>query len=297
MKITDIHNSWGSIVEFDHPILFFQMDKNYWRDLIYKRKLLIFKRMSFRLIDYMKFGHYFGSPWTKEDYAYSLEHAITLKENDRTYTTTAFSNRIISQQRIPNEEMVWHADIPNRSFRPFPHRSLWITKNPNPAVSGKTKWLNINLPQCEQYLTDEMKSYLDITKIQQQSWYYPGTDLQIHDFIKTHPITGERSLRLNTYNDPYKNVRGAWITNVYINDVVQPDCKLVEKFINHLLKYQELTYTHQWDLHDIAIYDNYCFIHGRTALVLGAKDTDNERKFIRSNIDHVSDLDWVNQKI
>lgn len=297
MKITNIHQDWGSTIELENSMDFFSADKNFWRDLIYKRKLLVFKKMSFGVLDYMKFAHFFGSPWTREDYAYSLEHAVTLEEKGRTYCTTAFSNRIISQQRIPNEEMVWHADIPNRSFRPFPHRSLWITKNPNPEVSGKTKWLNINLAQCDRYLTDQMRSYFDVTKIQQQSWYYPGTDLQMHDFIKVHPITGERSLRLNTYNDPAKNVRGAWITGVYINDVRQPDCRLVENFIHHLLKFEDLTYTHQWDLYDIAIYDNYAFIHGRTALVLGQNSGNNERKFFRSNIDHVSDTDWANQNI
>ena len=40
MKISNIHEKWGSVIELDNPLDFFKFHKNYWRDLLYKRKLL-----------------------------------------------------------------------------------------------------------------------------------------------------------------------------------------------------------------------------------------------------------------
>lgn len=287
MKITNIHEAWGSVVEFEEPLDFFKFDKDHWKNLIYTRKLLIFKQMTFDLIDYIKFGHNFGTPWSADAYKYSYEVSVAVNDTDGTeYVTSKFSNKITNINKIPNTEMAWHADIPNRRVKPFPHRSLWIVKNPNPEISGKTKWLNISLDDCEQYLTQELKDLIPRITVQQQSWYHPGTDLQMHDFVKVHPVTGERSLRLNYYNDPAKGRTGAWIKTVYVDGQEQPDCSLIQQYIDCLLEHEELFYCHQWDDMDLIIYDNYSFLHTRTALVLGEAATSNERMFYRTNIDH-----------
>jgi alpha-ketoglutarate-dependent taurine dioxygenase len=291
MNQNNIHESWGSTIVFDSPNDFFKQDKNYWRDLLYRRKLLIFKKMKFSLEDYLKFTHYFGEPWKAIDYKYSLEHAITRNFNGKSYTTSIFNNKIIL--KINDKEMPWHSDIPNRKHNPFSIRSLWITKNPNPTVSGKTEWLNINLPECQKYLSNELEELLYKTKIKQQSWYYPGTDIQLHDFIKIHPVTNEKSLRLNFFNIPGK-IENAWITDVIIDNILQPDCQLVKDYIDHLLKFEELKYTHQWDDFDIAIYDNYSFLHKRTALIFKEGES-NVREFYRTNIDHLDSVKWNNK--
>lgn len=298
MKITNIHDSWGSIVELDNPLDFFKVDTDYWRDLIYERKLIVFKKMSFSTLDYMKFAHYFGAPWKKEDYKYSLELALTETENNIEYCTTQFSNKL--NKRILNGEMPLHADIPNRRIKPFPHRSLWMINNPNSSVSGKTRWLNINLNQCSKFLPKELIDLIPVTELQQQSWYYPGTDLQRHSLVKINPVTGEQSLRLNTTNNRDKNIKGAWITEVYINGVTQDNCSLIDRYKYELLKNPELLYTHTWDQYDIAIYDNYEFIHGRSEIILpeanGTNDADQERKILRTNIDHMTNSEWAIKK-
>jgi hypothetical protein len=287
MKTYQIHNAWGTIVEFDNPMDFFSVDQKVWRDMIYDRKLIVFKRMNFKLIDYMKFAYAFGDPWSAEDYRYSREKPVLVNENDKTYVTSEFSNKIVSTSRIGFIEMPWHADIPNRQVKPFPHRSLWIVKNPNPENSGKTKWLNINLRDCKQYLTDELVDLIPRVTLTQQSWYSEGTDIQTHSFVKTHPVTGETSLRLNYYNDLSKGITNAWIKEVFIDGVKQADCSLIQKFIDCLLQEPSMVYYHQWDDYDIALYDNYPFIHGRTPLKLNTQEGIAERKFYRTNIDHV----------
>lgn len=290
MRTKQIHDTWGTIVEFDDPMDFFKSETD-WRDMIYQRKLIIFKRMNFKLLDYMKFGYAFGDPWSPEDYQYSNERSVKLIDNNdgKEYATSEFSNKIVSARKIGLIEMPWHADIPNRNYKPFPHRSLWIVKNPNPEISGKTKWLNITLADCEKYLTPELKNLMTRITVRQQSWYAQGTDIQLHSFIKTHPVTGEQSLRLNYYCDPLKGITNAWIKEVYIDNVLQHDCSLIQKYIDCLTAHDDLLYYHQWDDYDIAIYDNYPFIHGRTPIVLGETAETQERKFYRTNIDHRTD--------
>jgi alpha-ketoglutarate-dependent taurine dioxygenase len=278
MILTPMQNNWGTVIEFDDPLDFFKMPVGYWKNLIYQKHLLIFKKMNFDKTDYAKFSLHFGDPWKNADYLYSQEHREDVDVGDQAVTLSPFSNRTSS--RIKTAPMPYHADIPNRSVRPFPLRSLWITKNPRPTVSGITGFLNIT-EEAFIYLTPAQQELLHRVKIIQQSWYTPGTDIQEHDLIKTHPVTGVKSLRLNYYNTA--TYKGAWICGVKIDGILQADCSLVAEFIDQLLKFQELQYFHTWDTYDISIYDNYSFIHNRTPLLLEEGD---ERHFYRINIDH-----------
>lgn len=289
MIITNVNNTWGATIEFDNPLDFFKQDKRNMRKLMYEKKLLVFKKMSFTELDYAKFAYYFGKPWTQENYIYSHEPSTVLYENNKEYVITEFSNIIHSAKIISNSTMPWHADIPNAvQEHCFPHRSLWIVKNPNAEISGHTFWLNIE--DGIEYLSAELKELSQHITILQQSWYSPGTDEKMFDFIKVHPVTGKKSLRLNYYVTP--NKLNAWIKKVYIDGIEQPDCSLIQTYIDYLLQFPELYIEHVWDTYDIAIYDNYSFIHGRTKVVLNQKNY--ERKFYRINIDHMSTEDFNN---
>jgi alpha-ketoglutarate-dependent taurine dioxygenase len=288
MKINNIHNTWGTIVEFNDPLEFFNQPIGYWRKLLYDRKLIFFKKMDFSLVDYAKFGYYFGKPWDIEDYNYSHEKCVSVSDLDKTYYVTEFNN-FIHHNRIANKLMPFHADIPNRTTNPFPHRSLWIVKNPNKLLSGHTYWLNIE--DGIEYLSPTLIDLIPRIKVLQQSWYVKGTDEKLFDFIKVHPITNKKSLRLNYYVTPGNE--SAWIKEVHIDGIKQPDCSLIQEYIDHLLEYPELFIKHVWDTTDIAVYDNYSSIHGRTQLVLGDTAEDNERKFYRMNIDHIHDQNML----
>jgi len=283
MKITDIHSSWGSIVQLESTAEFFLYDAAYWRDLIYKRGVIFFKQVKFTNTEYAEFSLRFGEPWHPDDYSYSRESIESVDTEYGEMTLSPISN---TAKRLGMSDMPWHADIPNRTYKPFPFRSLWIVANPNPKESGKTAWLN--LEQAINHLTPEMKKLLPRVKIIQQSWYTPGTDIKEFNLLKTHPITGKQSLRLNYYNWD-KNVE-AWICGVKIDDVMQPDCTLVREWLTYLEKIPELIYTHTWDTYDISIYDNWPFVHNRTELKF---NSDNEiRKFYRINIDHLNTHEW-----
>jgi alpha-ketoglutarate-dependent taurine dioxygenase len=284
MNILPIHNSWGSTVEFDNPTDFFNYDASKWREMIYDRSLLVFKNMNFTKQDYVKFLMNFGLPWSEADYKYSREVTENVQILDKTYTISPISNHI--SKRLGRGEMAWHSDIPNRSYKPFPLRSLWMVNNPDPN-SGLTTWMNIQ--EGINHLPEHLTSQIPNIKIQQQSWYKENTEIEYHSFIKTHPITGKHSLRLNYFCDPEKNISDAWIKSVTVNDI-PTECKpVLGPYLKHLETQQEMLYTHKWGMFDIVIYDNWPFVHNRTKLEIQEFE---ERKFYRANVDHLSLSEW-----
>jgi len=294
MKITNIHDTWGSIIEFADPLEFFSYPKNYWRRLIYNRKLLIFKKMTFQLTDYAKFGYHFGNPWTPFKYRYYYEEPVEVCDGESKYTVSLFYNGLnSSNNKIDSaQEMTYHADIPNHKTHPFPFRALWAVKKPQ-NTSGSTHWLNIE--DCFDKLSPKLLSLIDKITVMQQSWHRYNTEKQILDLIKIHPITGKSSLRLNFYAT--KEITNAWITQVMINSEKLPDCSLIQDYIDDLLQHESLKYSHSWDSYDIAIYDNYSFIHGRAAIELHNDIENNERRFYRTTINHMTDIEFQNKEL
>ena len=208
-----------------------------------------------------------------------------ISHNDREYVLSKFDNVISVRTR--SDSMPWHADIPNKIINPFPIRSLWITENPNPTQSGITGFLNISYP--EKRLSKHLRDNMIATEIIQQSWYLtkdatytPGRDMKSFPLIKIHPVTGEKSLRLNYFNKP-GFIDNAWICGVKINGELLHDCSVVEQYINELSMMKDRTYYHIWDTHDIVIYDNWSFVHNRSELKM---EPDQRRHFYRANIDH-----------
>lgn len=288
MKTENIKEDWGTIVWLDTPEEFFTYDPDYWRNMIYDRKLIFFKTVKFSKEQYAEFTLNFGAPWDIPAYTYSHEIAEEVKTKHGTQIISPFNNA--NTKMVSNDYMPWHADIPNRTYKPYPFRSLWITDNPTPERSGKTSWMN--LEKSFDFLTPEMRDMIPRIRVRQQSWYEPGTDEKEFPLLKIHPITGAESLRLNHYN--WGNRKGAWITDVLIDGVSQGHCFLIRTWLNHLEKIREITYQHQWDLYDIAVYDNHTFVHSRTALTFDPLAA--TRHFYRVNIDHLDDQEWVEHK-
>lgn len=273
MKITNLKDKWCIKVELDSPDEVYTQDSNFWKRLLYNNHLLVFKNMNFRMEDYYKFSKLFGNPmaYTKncEYPGYPGLHK--------------FSNRTIAQ--IGEEAMPWHADLPNCPINPFPIRSLWMTKNPNPSC-GLTSFLN--LTDSIELLSDKLKNLLNRITIVQQEWeapeideYTPGLNKQEFDIFKIHPVTGTKSLRLNSFNSP--GIKNSWIRELIIDGISTEDCSLVREFLNDIASHESMIYTHTWDTNDILVYDNWSLVHKRTALQL---PPDTVRLIYRINILH-----------
>ena len=292
MKTTDIHQEWGTELHVT-PRDFFDQPYNYWRDLLYERKLLVFKKMKFSIEEYVTWSLRFGIPWDKQDYKYTTEvtqdvYITTLDGVRKTIPVSPFSNKY--SPRLGMSAMDWHADIPNKLNKPFPIRSLWMQQNPN-NKSGITSFLNIE--DGLDLLSPHLSHMLPDVEVTQQSWYSAGSELHNYDAIKQHPITGRRSLRVNYFNIASKGRHDAWIKSTKIHGVVDGDCGFIEEVIDDLLQHKELLYKHIWDDDDLIVFDNWSFVHNRSALVFGE---DKERLLIRITIDHLDSDEWIKHK-
>lgn len=290
MNVQKIDDSWGSIYTFDSPIDFFNNSKEFWRNELYGRKLLIFKKMTFTNENYIRFCTYFGKLWEREEYRNNEEILYKVTIGNKSFYATMYNNLLT--KRMNHDSMPWHTDIPNRPINPYPIRNLWKLTD-TPKEFGTTTWLNIEDGLNE--LPSDLLNLAKTMKIKMQGDYYlvpQGTNQNIVDFIKYHKITNKPSLRLDWFNDPSVNRLNAWINSVIVDDIEINDCKQVlNLFFNNLENNNKMIYEHYWDTFDIAIYDNWSLVHKRSTLVplIG-----KQRRFFRTTINHLTDEEYKN---
>lgn len=280
MKTEKIHDGWGVIWRPTKDELF-SLSADELRDSIYQHRLIIIKSVGkltrpeiYWLMDRL------GRPWDEHQYVVSQERSSIEYHADQRYVITNFSNKTV--RRITTARMSWHSDIPNHETNPFPIRLLYMNQQPS-SDYGQTEWLNIDLDQIIPG-AEELK-YFSECSVLQQSWWHPGTELRMLPFIKHHPIIQDRSsLRLNFFAKENGDNSDAWILKSFHHDKEISNHDLIGNTIQRLqIARPDLFYRHRWDIGDIAIYDNWSFVHGRSPLVLEAGEV---REFIRGNIDH-----------
>lgn len=242
--------------------------------MLYERKLLIFKKI--RLDEQTMWGmcRKFGMPWKAEQYQYSHEKAMPVVIDGRKEYISAISNKI--SEKLGVSEMPWHADIPNAVSYAFPIRAIWMKECPNPAA-GFTIWMNT--PKAIRTVNQDLQKRWGMHRIVQQSWYEPGKDLQEFPSMMKHPVTGEYCPRVNYYGPD------AWIIDTKLGGKSQ-GTGIVAEMLDEIEKQPNCVYQHCWDEKDLVIYDNYPFVHRRTALEI---DDSLERLMYRVNIDHTPD--------
>lgn len=278
MNLEKIHRGWGTVVTgtLDEVL---RPDNN-WRWLGYNRKLLVFRLGYLRDLEIYHLISRFGKPWSRNNYLYSRELAYTISGTSA-LVLSEFSNR--SVPLLGDKAMPWHADIPNLGIRSFPWRALYMVQNPNPE-GGLTTFLNVTLPAINCSKKDLI--HFASIEVENQSWYGDTDETVKHPLIKVHPITGQLSLRLNYFRDGRPETSNAWIRKTFVKGEERPNKEVLGPILKELSSRPDLVYTHKWQENDLVLYDNWSFVHRRTALDL---KPDQERRFIRANIDHVKD--------
>lgn len=277
MRVENIHDEWGSIIYGSYEDV--MENKHKLKELGYDRDLVLFRGLGqLTKSQYHDIISWFGTPWTGQEYRYSTEKALAV-DKEETRHITFFSN--VSAFRLQHYQMPWHVDIPNNGEDSFPWRSLYMLSNPDPTT-GLTTWANIRLDLMKP-TPEEMQQYQSM-QILNQSWYRPGEQIVKQPFIKVHPITGKKSLRCNYYVNPRDmQTAMAWIKETYLNDEKVDNETILEPIHKRFEERSDLLYTHQWEVNDLIIYDNWNLIHKRTYCNVKPGE---ERAFWRANIKH-----------
>lgn len=267
-KAKNIFDDWGSIFEGPHD-WFPSGDKTILKKMLYVRKILIFKKIKLDQLQFWNICNIFGIPWKDDQYEYSRELCVKLSLNEEHVGYISnFSNKI--SKKLGDREMPWHADIPNAVRFSFPHRALYMKTCPNPEA-GFTLWMNT--PKAFAGVNDDLKRRWGMTRIVQHSWYEPGKDIREFPSMTQHPITGEYCPRVNS---------NSWIIDTKVSGESM-GIEIVDEMLNAMEKQTNCVYEHHWDETDLIIYDNFPFVHRRTALDI---DDGQERLMWRANIDH-----------
>ena len=292
MILTPIHVTWGTQIEFtdtnNNNEDFFKQSKSYWTQLLTERRLLVFKQMHLQDRFYGLMGRYFGVPWDKELYTFTNENTITGIVDKEKFVVGIASN--VTKNSQQTQELVWHADLPNLiddslpGYQPYPIRSLYLIRHlleHNPT----TNWMDMT--SAIDFLPPDMLELAQRMQVVQHDPYagstFKSVPNQIYPFIKIHPITGKKSLRLNIYDNATPGVPKGYIKSVMLDGEVMPNNELLRQFITYLEQIPELVYKHNWDLYDIVVYDNHSTLHSR-APVTGPLGT---RKILRMNINWI----------
>jgi len=277
-KSKNIFDDWGSVFDGPHNWIG-KAAHGSLSKMLYERKLLVFKKIKLDPLQFWGLARKFGLPWKDDQYRYSMEKSIPLiHPNLGNVFISAISNKI--SKRLGDREMPWHSDIPNAVSYAFPIRAIYMKTCPNPKA-GFTIWLNNH--KAFKTVSEDLQKRWGMHRVVQQSWYEPGKDLQEFPSMLHHPITGEYSPRVNYYVDDKQ--KEGWIIDTKLGGENQ-GTGIVAEMLKEMSAQPDCVYEHHWDETDLVVYDNYPFVHRRTALDI---DDGQERLMWRVNIDHNSE--------
>tara|TARA_Y100001936_G_scaffold249529_2_gene300043 strand:- start:337 stop:924 length:588 start_codon:yes stop_codon:yes gene_type:complete len=160
---------------------------------------------------------------------------------------------------LPDGEMQFHSDGAHRDI-PYAATTLYAIKLP--SVGGDT--LFANLAMAYDALDDDTKNRIDELQVRNLYGYddtfreetteetEPNTSAATHNLVKTHPVTGRKSL---------------YLSRLMTRHVVGMDRGESDDLLNILFDHAERTefvYAHKWLMNDLLIWDNRCLNHART---------------------------------
>jgi alpha-ketoglutarate-dependent taurine dioxygenase len=146
---------------------------------------------------------------------------------------------------------------------------------PNP-LAGYTYWLDMELAYPE--IHPQLRARWEKRTVVQQNWHNPGHDLIEWPSMKQHPVTGRWSPRCN-----YHGIADSWILDTKDAAGNSMGTGIVEELMEAMAEVPGCTYEQRWAPNDIVLYDNWPFVHRRTAPNL---KEGQERLMWRANVDH-----------
>lgn len=166
-------------------------------------------------------------------------------------------------------EADWHSDM---CFIETPPSASLLRSLEIPAAGGDTSWMSMEAAYAA--LPPDLKSAVEGRSIKHDGVFVssgkqrPGTVLPesgdirdlagaVHPIVRTHPVTGRRSLYLGRRFNSYVMGLG-----------LEESERLLDRLWAHALG-GGFTWTHHWRLGDLMIWDNRCTMHQRGAFDAG----------------------------
>ncbi|MGB0629641.1 MAG: TauD/TfdA dioxygenase family protein [Alphaproteobacteria bacterium] len=227
------------------------------RETFYEKSILCIRGQQLSATDQIRFGDLFGP----------VDSGFRVRSG---YGGDGTRNRgvmLVSNIRkdgepigsLPDGEMQFHSDGAHRET-PYAATTLYAIKLP--SRGGDT--LFANLARAYDALDDDTKNRIDGLQVRNLYGYddtfreetthesEPNTSAATHDLVKTHPVTGRKSL---------------YLSRLMTRHVVGMDRTESDDLLNMLFDHAErpeFVYAHKWQVRDLLIWDNRCLNHART---------------------------------
>ena len=227
------------------------------RETFYTNSIICIRGQSLTASDQMRFGDLFGPV----DAGYRVRSG---------YGGGEVKNRgvmLVSNIRkngepigsLPDGEMQFHSDGAHRDT-PYAATTLYAIKLP--SHGGDT--LFANLAMAYDALNEDIKSRIDQLQIRNLYGYdntsreetteetEPNTSAATHFLVKSHPVTGRKSLYLSRL-----------MTRHVIDMKRDESDDLLNMLFDHA-EHPDFVYSHKWRTRDLLIWDNRSLNHART---------------------------------
>ncbi len=285
-------HDWGHLYRVSSPKEILE-NPAMWRSRMYRAKVLVIKGLAdLSSEELLELHTVFGDPWSPEEYRDSNEK-VELTESGGG-CVTSYGNLITKS--IGNLAMPWHRDIPWHREKRYPIRSLYPTQLSMGAGSAGTEFAD-----CDILFKRLRPADLDLlhrTKLLIQNWYqvqanHSEPDLKTIPLVERHPVTGLNSILLNSFRHlTYGFTRcgvgnkGAWTVGVQIDGEAMPYAEAHEwlDYLHSLVATHDNIYTHQWELGDLVLFDNFSGVFHRRDAIEAPEGA--ERRFWRINLKH-----------
>jgi taurine dioxygenase len=206
-------------------------------EVFHRRGVLVLRDQHLNANELLAFSSHWGTPWL----------GPMLKATEGQTSVATIRNR----GKAGTVTEYWHCDT---SFSAAPPAITMLSAVQLPAVGGDTMW-------CDQYglydaMSDGMKQMLlglravhyDKQRHKQLEGRAPSDESAAHPLIRTHPVTGRKSLFISGQAEHFEGM-------------TREESRPMLDWLLSLLGQPDYVYRHRWRVGDLLMWDNRCTTH------------------------------------
>jgi alpha-ketoglutarate-dependent taurine dioxygenase len=245
MKVKNIKNKWVSVVEDVDCASLTNEEKIEIYSLFAERKIVIIKNQHLSNKSLKDFCSIFGQVWDRSREKYSGLEQSEKKHHEDDFVEIVSDTGILKTKKIP-----WHIDLTHFPTQLMPNRILYAVElegNPSGTKFLDTvQGLNLIDPIIKQFLSES-------TALCKAPYTTPWDCYVRRPALSWHPIH-------DAYGLVADELFTQWIEGLPENTVYK---EWIRMHVIDKMHSDETLYVHNWELHDLLIYDNWSTLHYR----------------------------------
>ena len=229
---------------------YFREKPNFFNELLYKNKLLIFKNIKFEYPEFEIFSRQFGN----------LEVAYPVQYQPAGHPYIRIQSNV-GKGGLDYGGLYWHTD---GSWQKIPTKATLLLCIEAPKWGGETSFVDMccaykDLPNKVKQRIKKLKGFYPCKEIHIKEMEELGLQLSeakekelqdvFHPLVKVHPVTGEKALYLNQL----------WLKR--IEGLPEKESKDLLDYLYEFSSQEFRIYAHTWEVGDLLVWDDFTIMH------------------------------------